>query len=137
MPTPPESPSILPVRLTRETPFHSQMGCTLFLAVLLLAFAAFAFVAGKEPGKNQWVPWVVGAMFALFGLLLLWAFVRQWAARNVGETLVEVSAEPLEAGKASSFCVIQRGPGQRLRTRQFHAPLSRRCVSRSATRGRR
>ena len=67
----PETPSILPVRLTRETPFHSQMGCTLLLAVLLLVFAAFAFVAGKDPGKNQWVPWVVGAMFALFGLLLL------------------------------------------------------------------
>ena len=108
----PETPSILPVRLTRETPFHSQMGCTLFLAVLLLVFAAFAFVAGKDPGKNQWVPWVVGAMFALFGLLLLAAFVRQWAARNVGETVVEVSTEPLDPGKASTFCFIQPGPAK-------------------------
>lgn len=108
----PETPAILPVRLTRETPFRSQMGCTLFLAVLLMAFAAFAFVAGKDPGKNQWVPWVVGAMFALFGLLLLSAFVRQWAARNVGETVVEVSTDPLEPGKSPTFCLIQPGPAK-------------------------
>jgi hypothetical protein len=112
MPSPPETPATPPVRLSRETPFRSQIGCTLFLAVLLLAFAAFAFVAGTEPGKNQWVPWVVGAMFGLFGLLLLLAFVRQWAARHMGMTLVEVSAEPLLPGKAATFCVIQPGPAK-------------------------
>jgi len=112
MPSPPETTATPPVRLVREIPFRSQMGCTLFLAALLLAVAAIAFVAGKEPGKNQWVPWVVGAMFALFGLLLLSAFVRQWAARHMGMTLVDVSALPLLPGKAATFCVIQPGPAK-------------------------
>lgn len=109
MTSPHQTPLILPVRLTRETPFRFQLSCTLFLAVLLLAVAAFAFAAAYHPGKNQWVAWVVGAMFALFGLLLLSAFVRQRAALNIGETLVEISAEWLEPGKPWTFCVIQPG----------------------------
>lgn len=112
MTLPDQTPLILPVRLTRETPFRFQLGCTLFLAVLLLAVAAFAFAAAYHPGKNQWVAWVVGAMFALFGLLLLSAFVRQRAALNISETLVELSSEWLEPGKPWTFCMIQPGPAK-------------------------
>jgi len=80
--------------------------------VILLAFATFAFVAGKDPGKNQWAAWVIGAVFALFGLLLLSAFVRQRAALNIGETLVELSSEWLEPGKPWAFCLIRSGPAK-------------------------
>ena len=64
--------SYLPVRLTRETPFKSQLGCTAGIAIVLLAVAALAWFAAKSEGKgSNWVGYVVCAGFGFFGLLLL------------------------------------------------------------------
>jgi hypothetical protein len=105
--------SYLPVRLKRETPFKSQLGCTAALAVVLLGMAAFGYYAGKSPPeKNSWVAYVVGGAFGFFGLLLVWSFIRQLAAAGMQETMVELSTEPLQPGQSASICLIQPGPAK-------------------------
>jgi hypothetical protein len=106
-------PSFLPVRLKRETPFRSQLGCTAALAVVLLGMGAFGYFAGKwPPEKHSWVAYLVGGAFGFFGLLLLWSFIRQLAAAGIRETMVELSTEPLQPGQGASICVIQPGPAK-------------------------
>jgi hypothetical protein len=108
--TPP--PSFLPVRLKRETPFQSQLGCTALIALVLLGVAVFAWFAGKQPGENSWVAYMVSAGFGLFGILVVWSFIRQVAAIGLGETIVEISTEPLQPGDTFRICVIQPGPAK-------------------------
>ncbi|OAI56598.1 hypothetical protein AYO49_03945 [Verrucomicrobiaceae bacterium SCGC AG-212-N21] len=105
--------SYLPVRLKRETPFKSQVGCTAALSVLLLAMGALGWFAAKSEGKgSNWVGYVVGAAFGFFGLLLLWSFIRQLAASGMKETIVEMAREPLQPGEKEDICVIQPGPAK-------------------------
>lgn len=107
-----EPPSILPVRLKRETEFKSQLGCTAMISALLLAVAAFAWFAGKQPGDNSWVAYVVGGAFGFFGLLCLWSLIRQLFASGIPVTVVEVSEEPLQPGENLKVGVIQCGPAK-------------------------
>jgi hypothetical protein len=108
-----QSPSYLPVRLKRETPFTSQLGCTAMLAVVLLGFGYFCFLAGGNPHeKNSWVAKVVGGGFGFFGVLLAFSFIRQLGAIGLKETIVELSDEPLQPGKPARICVIQPGPAK-------------------------
>jgi hypothetical protein len=105
--------SYLPVRLTRETPFKSQLGCTAGIAAVLLAMATLAWFAAKSEGKgSHWVGYVVCVGFGFFGLLLLFSFVRQLAAAGLKETIVEVSREPLQPGETAKICLIQPGPAK-------------------------
>jgi hypothetical protein len=105
--------SYLPVRLTRETPFKSQLGCTFAIAVVTLAVGALAwFAAGTEGKGTAWVGYVVGGAFGLVGLIVLWTFVRQFAAIGLKETIVEISREPLQPGETASICLIQPGPAK-------------------------
>jgi hypothetical protein len=98
------------VRLKRQTPFTSQLGCTFLLALLLLGVATFCYFAGQGPGRGErWVPYAVGGGFGFFGLLLLWSFIRQLAAVGLKETIVELSTEPLQPGQTAKICVIQPG----------------------------
>jgi hypothetical protein len=98
------------VRLKRQTPFKSQLGCTFLLALLLLGVAVFCYFAGQGPGRGErWVPYAVGGVFGFFGLLLLWSFLRQLAAVGLKETIVELSTEPLQPGQTATICVIQPG----------------------------
>src|SRR6187431_1521187 len=107
----PPLPSYLPVRLKRETPFTSQLGCTAMLAVLLLGVAVFCYFAGQGSGKGEkWVPYAVGGGFGFFGLLLLFSFIRQLDAVGLKETIVEISTEPLQPGQTAKICMIQPGP---------------------------
>src|SRR4051812_21972416 len=107
------SPSHLPVRLKRATAFKSQLGCTFMLAAVLFGMTVFCYFAGKSPGEGQnWVPYVVGAVFGLFALLLLLSFLRQLAAVGIKETIVELSTEPLQPGQTAKICVIQPGPAK-------------------------
>lgn len=110
MDTPP--PSFLPVRLKRETPFSSQLGCTGIIAIVLLAVATLAWFAGKSPGDNSWVAYVISVGFGVFGVLVAWAFIRQLAAIGLKETIVELSTEPLQPGESAKLCVIQPGPAK-------------------------
>jgi hypothetical protein len=109
----PPAPSFLPVRLRRETPFKSQLGCTAALAVVLLGMGAFGYFAGNSPPeKNSWVAYVVAGAFGFFGLFLLWSFIRQLAAAGIRETIVELSTEPLQPGQTAQICLIQPGPAK-------------------------
>src|SRR6476659_7728963 len=106
MTTFPPLPSYLPVRLKRETPFKSQLGCTALLALVLLGMGTVAYFAGKSPPEqNSWVAYVAGGAFGFFGLLLVWSFIRQLAAVGIAETIVEISTEPLQPGQGASMCV--------------------------------
>lgn len=107
---PDRTASRLPVRLVREMPFRSQLGCTASLALILFAVATIALIAGREPGRDSWVATVVGGAFALFGLLLLGSLIRQWAASGIPETIVECSTQPLPPGGLSHFSFTQQGP---------------------------
>lgn len=113
-PSPMDSPppSYLPVRLKRETPFKSQLGCSAFIALVLLAVATLAWFAGKSPGDNSWVAYVVSVVFGFFGLLVLWSLIRQLAAVGLRETIVELSADPLQPGESAKLCLIQPGPAK-------------------------
>lgn len=104
--------SFLPVRLKRETPFKSQLGCTGVIALVMCGVAVFAWFAGRQPGENSWVAYVVSAGFGLFGVLVVWSFIRQVAAIGLAETIVEISTEPLQPGEAFRVCVIQTGPAK-------------------------
>lgn len=111
--TPPPPPAYLPVRLKRETPFTSQLGCTALLAVVLLGFGYFCWLAGSNPEeKNNWVAKVVGSGFGFFGVLLVFSFIRQVGAIGLKETIIELSEEPLQPGKPAKICVIQPGPAK-------------------------
>jgi hypothetical protein len=55
---------------------------------------------------------VVSGGFGLFGILVLWSFIRQVAAIGLAETIVEVSTEPLQPGEMFRICVIQPGPAK-------------------------
>lgn len=107
---PDRTASRLPVRLVREMPFRSQLGCTASLALILCAVATIALIAGREPGKDSWVATVVGGVFALFGMLLLGSLIRQWAASGIPEIIVECSAQPLLPGGMFHVSFIQQGP---------------------------
>jgi hypothetical protein len=106
-------PTFLPVRLQRETPFKSQLGCTGVIALVLLAVAALAWYAAGSEGKgSNWVGYVVGVGFGFFGLLVLWSFIRQLGAAGLKETVVEISREPLQPGETAKICLIQPGPAR-------------------------
>lgn len=105
-------PSMLPVRLKRETDLKSQLGCTAWITVLLLAVAAFAWWAGLGSEKNRWVAFAVGGAFGFLGLLCLVSLIRQLLASGIPETIVELSTEPLEPGYKSQICLLQRGPAR-------------------------
>lgn len=105
-------PSFLPIRLKRETPFKSQLGCTFAITLVLVGMAAFAWLAGKSPADNSWVAYVVSAGFGFFGLLILWSLIRQMAAVRIRESIVELSAEPLQPGQSAKACLIQPGPAK-------------------------
>lgn len=111
--SPVEVPKVLDRRLERETPFSSQLGCTLALAVLLGLLCALGIAAGSSDdgeSENHWVAYVVGGGFGFFALLLIWAWVRQFATRGIAETIVEVSGEPVRMGAAARMALRQRGP---------------------------
>ena len=110
MDTPP--PSILPVRLKRETPFKSQLGCTVLILVVVLVVTVVAFYGGRSPGENSWVAYVVSFVFGLAGLLMLWSLVRQLAALGLKETIIEVSSQPLQPGSSAKICAVQPGPAK-------------------------
>jgi hypothetical protein len=107
-------PQVLKHRLTRETPFASQLGCTFLIALILGAVAALGIAAGitsaDDEGKNNWVPYVVGGGFGFFGLLVLWSGIRQLATRGIKETIVEVSASALKLGQSAKVALVQQGP---------------------------
>ncbi|RBP47834.1 hypothetical protein DES53_101634 [Roseimicrobium gellanilyticum] len=107
-------PQVLKLRLTRETPFASQLGCTFLIALILGAVAALGIAAGitseDDKGKNTWVPYVVGGAFGFFGLLVLWSGIRQLATRGIKETIVEISGNALHLGQSATVAFLQQGP---------------------------
>lgn len=107
-------PQVLKHRLTRETPFASQLGCTFLIALILGAVSALGVAAGitseDDKGENNWVPYVVGGGFGFFGLLVLWSGIRQLATRGIKETIVEVSASALHLGQSAKVALVQQGP---------------------------
>ena len=108
-------PQVSKCRLTRETPFSSQLGCTFLIAMILGAVAALGIAAGITSAddvktRNNWVPYVVGGGFGFFGLLVLWSGIRQLATRGIQETIVEVSGNALHLGRSATVALIQRGP---------------------------
>lgn len=106
------SPSYLPVRLKRETPFKKQLGCTGVIAVILAGVATLGFFMAKSPEDNSWIGYVVCAVFGFFALLLVWSFFGQLAAIGLKETIVEISADPLQPGESAKICLIQPGPAK-------------------------
>jgi hypothetical protein len=106
-------PQVLKLRLTRETPFTSQLGCTFLIALILGAVAALGIAAGissEDEEGNTWVPYVVGGVFGFFGLLVLWSGIRQLATCGIKETVVEVSAKVLHLGETAKVALLQQGP---------------------------
>jgi hypothetical protein len=106
-------PQVLKCRLTRETPFASQLGCTFLIALILGAVAALGIAAGissKDEKGNTWVPYAVGGGFGFFGLLVLWSGIRQLATRGIKETIVEVSSSALHLGQSATVALLQEGP---------------------------
>lgn len=106
-------PQVLKCRLTRETPFTSQLGCTFLIALILGAVAALGIAAGissEDEKGNTWAPYAVGGGFGFFGLLVLWSGIRQLATCGIKETIVEVSADALPLGQSAKVVILQQGP---------------------------
>jgi hypothetical protein len=106
-------PQVLKYRLTRETPFSSQLGCTFLIALILGGVAALGIAAGigsEDEKGSTWVPYAVGGAFGFFGLLVLWSGIRQLATRGIKETIVEVSSSALHLGHSATVAILQEGP---------------------------
>lgn len=112
--SPSEESEVLQVRLVRETPYRTQLGCTFVIAIILGLVAALGFAAGRSESesKNNWVAYVVGSGFGLFAILVLWAWIRQMACRGIAETIVELSERRLGLGRPAVVALVQRGPAR-------------------------
>lgn len=100
-------------RLQRETPWAASVGCSLAIAILLLAIAAF--VGGMEWTHRRGddpdaLVLVFAAVFGLVGLLMLVAAIHQTLARRTKETVVELDEGPLQRGRSYEARIEQEGP---------------------------
>lgn len=98
--------------LERNTSRGCQIGCSLFLAVLLGAIGGGAmYKAWQHPETNgNWVIWAVGGAFSLVALFLLYAGIHQIFALKSPLTQVSIEHKQLRRGQRTAFHFRQPGP---------------------------
>lgn len=103
--------SRLPVVLSRSSSRGAQIGCTLFLALLLggIGFPVFRYPT-THPQENVGVMYIVGGGFSLVGLLLLYSALHQLFALKTPELTVETETAELIRGQKVRFFFRQPGP---------------------------
>ncbi len=107
----PGVPHVLPVRLTQQRPGLVRP----FFFGLGLGGVAYAGFEGWQSFRGEQIGWVflgVCVLCGLFALLLLWSCFYQLLLSRTPLTLVEISGEPLVAGKSAQMALIQPGPAE-------------------------
>lgn len=103
----------LPVRLQREQPWGRDIGCALFIGLLLSAIAGGAVLLVRnipDAQKDIWVVYTFVGIFGSVGVLLITSGIHQWFASRVRETIVEIDVEPIPRGGNVQVCFRQEGP---------------------------
>lgn len=102
------------VRMERDTPWRSQIGCSFLLGLVLVAVAgAIAIpVATHWKGGTQedWVPTIFVVVFGGIGLLMWFMGVHQRLASRTPETEVWIKGVPVHPGGKVTLRVRQPGP---------------------------
>ena len=103
----------LPVRLRRETPWGSGIGLAMILGLLFIPLGVgIALIAlyGPPDVRNSWLFFLIAALVATLGILLVFSAIYQWLGSRVREPIVEVDAERMFPGQTVRICVRQEGP---------------------------
>jgi hypothetical protein len=102
------------VRLERDTPWRTQVGCSFALGLVLVLFAGaitVPVVTHWQGGRQEdWVPALFAAVFGGVGLLMWLSTVHQRLAMRTPETEVWIERVPLHAGERVALRVRQPGP---------------------------
>lgn len=98
--------------LTRNASRGAQIGCTLFLALLLGGIAVPVLIAAYRHSEteNNFVVYIVGGGFGLVALLLLYSAIHQLFALKTPQTVVEIDSDRLVRGKEVQLYFRQPGP---------------------------
>ena len=96
--------------LSRHGTRGAQIGCTLFLAIILGGIGGGILYFGARAEKDAGVAWVFGGVFALVGLMLLYSAVHQMFALKTPETTVEIDTDRLHPGAEIVLYFRQPGP---------------------------
>ncbi|HEY0140040.1 MAG TPA: hypothetical protein VGF48_04035 [Thermoanaerobaculia bacterium] len=98
--------------LKRDTPRGAQIGCSLFLALLLGGIGiGITYKAYAHPESDgNWIIWTVGAAFSIIGLLLLYAAIHQLFSVKSPVTEVSLEHKKLLRGRRTAVLIRQRGP---------------------------
>lgn len=100
--------------LERNAPRGAQIGCSLFLALLLGALGSgITYKAYEHPETDgNWIIWTVGGGFSIVALFLLYAGIHQLFSLKSPVTEVEMEHKKLHRGRRTAFLFRQRGPMQ-------------------------
>jgi hypothetical protein len=97
--------------LARNATRGAQIGCTLFLGVLLSAIGGGVLYAAWRNNDTSLVLKIVGGAFAFFGVLLLLSAIHQTFALRTPLTIVETDSDVFQRGKHVRLYFRQPGPG--------------------------
>jgi hypothetical protein len=102
------------VRLERDTPWRTQVGCSFALGLVLLVVAGgitVPVITHWQGGTQEdWVPALFAAVFGGIGLLMWLTTVHQRLAMRTPETEVWIERTGLRAGERVALRVRQPGP---------------------------
>ncbi|NTV15032.1 MAG: hypothetical protein HGA96_14065 [Desulfobulbaceae bacterium] len=101
------------VKLTRDTPWGSAFGRALILGLVLgtIGSAILLLTSRHWQGwEDDWLAVVVGAVFVLVSLLMIFGAIHQFFAAKVPETEVAIFPGELLAGSSGTLRLRQAGP---------------------------
>lgn len=103
-----------PIRLSREiTAGRQAAAATAIGAVLTLLGGGILLVArvvAPSAPQDAWLPQIVGAGFALVGVVVLLLGLKMSLSTRLPQTIVEVDKQPVRAGQSLRVSVRQPGP---------------------------
>jgi hypothetical protein len=102
---------MLPVRLEKKRP---GIVMPFFFALVMCAAGAGLIVLGTQLDevKGAWLMAASGVIAAVLSVVMLWSCFYQLLMRRIPLPVVELSAQPIVAGKPARLAVIQPGPVQ-------------------------
>lgn len=110
-------------RLTRETPWKAQVGCSAVIALVVATPGLFigymTYFHDHSDARNKM--FAFSAVWVVVGLLILLSSIHQAFAIRSPETIVEIDPVDFRPGQTVRLRVTQPGP---LRLQSIHANLA-------------